>query len=445
MVQGLELLGEVTVPAMGSSVRFVFLFLIFILTTSLSVGRQKRGVSDLTHLSPDEQEMITSACGLDRQFNDEYYDCIRNQQAALRVSPGRPDLGHIATTERNMITSACELDRQTNGPSRYYECLRIHLASLTTARAVTSGHTTGPDAQQRSGEIKDGISSATAAGQKSQGFHPAILLFATLCGSPFVVYLYKRSRHRSCFGCGLYTPNSNQICDACRERFEAAKIDRQKEQQQEADVRAAQQEEGEAQTKVRSFEDLQKLTGAEFERLIASLFNRDGYKVSFCGGSGNSGIDMVLEMGGSKDVIRCIRCKANIGPPVVREFHKSMVQEEAKHGFVVSTASFTHSAKEFADGKPITLIDGHYLLAWLSWTALTGEHAGAPEDVRDFDPYEVLGISSAASKEEIRSAYRGLVARYHPDKVAHLGHEFEAIAREKALVINKAFEMLNHS
>ena len=59
-----------------------------------------------------------------------------------------------------------------------------------------------------------------------------------------------------------------------------------------------------------------------------------------------------------------------------------------------------------------------------------------------FNPYEVLGVSQGASREEIRSAYRELIARYHPDKVAHLGQEFEAIAREKTLAINRAYEML---
>ena|SRR6266576_1432691 len=59
-----------------------------------------------------------------------------------------------------------------------------------------------------------------------------------------------------------------------------------------------------------------------------------------------------------------------------------------------------------------------------------------------FNPYEVLGVSLGASREEIRSAYRDLIARYHPDKVSHLGQEFEAIAREKTLTINRAYEML---
>jgi curved DNA-binding protein len=32
-----------------------------------------------------------------------------------------------------------------------------------------------------------------------------------------------------------------------------------------------------------------------------------------------------------------------------------------------------------------------------------------------FDPYQVLGVSHAATSEELRSAYRTLARRYHPD------------------------------
>ncbi len=60
------------------------------------------------------------------------------------------------------------------------------------------------------------------------------------------------------------------------------------------------------------------------------------------------------------------------------------------------------------------------------------------------DPYEVLGVSKGANQEEIRSAYRKLAQRYHPDRVLHLGEEFQQLAKEKFQDIQKAYETLSN-
>ena len=56
------------------------------------------------------------------------------------------------------------------------------------------------------------------------------------------------------------------------------------------------------------------------------------------------------------------------------------------------------------------------------------------------DPFEVLGVESNADEKVVRKAYREEMARYHPDKVAHLGKELQALAHEKTLQLQKAFE-----
>lgn len=70
---------------------------------------------------------------------------------------------------------------------------------------------------------------------------------------------------------------------------------------------------------------------------------------------------------------------------------------------------------------------------------------GRVEDARDDsqdDPYTVLGLRPGASLEEVKSAYRKAVSMYHPDKVAHLGKEFQELAHRKLLAIQKAYEAL---
>lgn len=78
------------------------------------------------------------------------------------------------------------------------------------------------------------------------------------------------------------------------------------------------------------------------------------------------------------------------------------------------------------------------------WTRPTD--APRPEDLTaDFsrmDPYALLEIPRTASPEEIKTAYRRAVARYHPDKVAHLGKEFQDMAHQKMLAIQRAYETL---
>lgn len=65
--------------------------------------------------------------------------------------------------------------------------------------------------------------------------------------------------------------------------------------------------------------------------------------------------------------------------------------------------------------------------------------AAAGQDLAD-KHYATLGLDKGASMEEIKKAYRKLSMQYHPDKVAHLGDEFRAIAEAKMKDINAAYD-----
>ena len=54
--------------------------------------------------------------------------------------------------------------------------------------------------------------------------------------------------------------------------------------------------------------------------------------------------------------------------------------------------------------------------------------------------YKVLGIESTATEEEIKKAYRQMAIRYHPDKVAPMGEEYQKGAQEKFQKIQEAYE-----
>lgn len=58
-------------------------------------------------------------------------------------------------------------------------------------------------------------------------------------------------------------------------------------------------------------------------------------------------------------------------------------------------------------------------------------------------PYEILGVTPEASREEIKTAYRILVSQYHPDKVTHLGQEFQDLAEQRFKEIQDAYQKLS--
>ncbi len=53
------------------------------------------------------------------------------------------------------------------------------------------------------------------------------------------------------------------------------------------------------------------------------------------------------------------------------------------------------------------------------------------------DPYKVLGVSSTATDDEIKKAYRALVKQYHPDNYAD--NPLADLAAEKMKEINEAY------
>jgi DnaJ-domain-containing protein 1 len=57
------------------------------------------------------------------------------------------------------------------------------------------------------------------------------------------------------------------------------------------------------------------------------------------------------------------------------------------------------------------------------------------------EPWHVtLGVSPNASADEIKAAYRQLIAQYHPDKVAQLGPELQDLATQMSAHINAAYQ-----
>ena len=56
--------------------------------------------------------------------------------------------------------------------------------------------------------------------------------------------------------------------------------------------------------------------------------------------------------------------------------------------------------------------------------------------------YKVLEIEKNATDTEVKKAYRKMAVKYHPDKVGHLGEDFQKMAEEKFKQLNDAYERI---
>jgi hypothetical protein len=57
--------------------------------------------------------------------------------------------------------------------------------------------------------------------------------------------------------------------------------------------------------------------------------------------------------------------------------------------------------------------------------------------------YELLGLEPSADSDAIKKAFRREIARYHPDKVIHLGAEFQEMAATRAAELTVAYKTLS--
>ena len=67
-------------------------------------------------------------------------------------------------------------------------------------------------------------------------------------------------------------------------------------------------------------------------------------------------------------------------------------------------------------------------------------HSSAPLTLDE--AYNILGIKSGSSLDEISKAYKEKMIKSHPDKVSHLSHELQEKAKELTLALNEALDLI---
>jgi len=116
--------------------------------------------------------------------------------------------------------------------------------------------------------------------------------------------------------------------------------------------------------------NIMDLTPFEFENLVSNLFSQIGFETKQTRSSKDGGVDAVAfdnrPILGGKVVIQAKRYKNVVGVSAVRDLYGTMINEGASKGILVTTSHYGPDAYNFANDKPIELIDGGGLIYLLN-------------------------------------------------------------------------------
>lgn len=135
--------------------------------------------------------------------------------------------------------------------------------------------------------------------------------------------------------------------------------------------------------------NLMSLTPSEFESLITNLFEKMGLETRQTRPSRDGGVDCVAwdtrPVTGGKVVIQAKRYAGTVGVSSVRDLFGTVHNEGASKGILVTTSGFGKASFEFAENKPLELLDGTNLLYLLHEHAGVEARIDTPEDWIDPD------------------------------------------------------------
>ena len=110
-------------------------------------------------------------------------------------------------------------------------------------------------------------------------------------------------------------------------------------------------------------EAVRKLTWSQLELIVGQAYRTQQYVVTERGGAQpDGGIDLDLWRAGERVIVQCKQWKRQVPVEKVRELLGVVTGEGAVRGILVAPGGFTRAAHEFAQGKPLELVDGDGLL-----------------------------------------------------------------------------------
>lgn len=94
------------------------------------------------------------------------------------------------------------------------------------------------------------------------------------------------------------------------------------------------------------------LDGWQFEEEVAKIFILNGYKATVTKGSGDGGVDIILEQEGYRAIVQCKHYRNPVPPEPIRALWGCKDDFQADEVILVASSGITQSGADFINNKP---------------------------------------------------------------------------------------------
>ncbi|MDV2990543.1 MAG: hypothetical protein N4J56_000197 [Chroococcidiopsis sp. SAG 2025] len=112
-------------------------------------------------------------------------------------------------------------------------------------------------------------------------------------------------------------------------------------------------------------QEVDKMSGKEFEQLLSILFRKTGYQVSLTLDTQDYGADLILYKDGIKTIVQAKRSKNPVGVKAVQEVSCAVKHYKANKAMVVTNNRFTDNAFNLAYSNGVKLWDRKRLIEFM--------------------------------------------------------------------------------
>ena len=164
---------------------------------------------------------------------------------------------------------------------------------------------------------------------------------------------------------------------------------------------------------VARFEAVSSMSGGQFEIFTVDLFRAMGHQTTVMGGSGDQGVDLIVQYEGRRAAIQCKNYKKRVGNKPVQEVYAGAKHHCCELAWVVAPAGYTKGALELARSVGVSLYDAEAIRAWIRRIDQMEKERGRAKTLKSGSSPQKVG--SVRTDKMVREASKRAIWHPHPD------------------------------